>query len=828
MGNTPESSWRAQWGWLCRHDAQIVRRCLFRRSFTLEALHQLCLCISADSRYRAYLDGEFLGAGPAAGDLFHYHYETYGGEQPIVLQPGSHVLAIEVLAYGNEGPLNEMHTRGGLVVEGGLSPVAADSSHKSQHAAQTLCLSTPGEWKVIDDPGFTPAFDGDFFPPSDAERPYPYFWALSFTEHVDRRRSPIGWQAVLYNDAHWSPAVEIGPAVRHTDRRHVWSVPWVLEPSPIAQAEHTAARFARVVSVTPEKPEKQGVFCDAWRALIERDAPLTIPPDAQMTVVLDHGQLTTGFVEVGMIGGRDAQLRLVYAEAFSDNYHKTVRDDPAAGRIEGHSDTVIASGERDLYIPHVWRTYRFVELHVQTRAQPLTLNRLRQTFHAYPLKRLAEFETDHRLSRPFWDKSWRTLRLCAQDHFTDCPYYEQLQYAGDTLIQALMAYNLGGDWRLWRRALRDFDHSRLPIGLTQSRYPSRRMQIIPPFSLMWICMVREYHRHIGEPALIASLSAGMMQVLNWFALHCEQAGPTAGLARAMPYWNFIDWVPEWPAGDPSLHSGFEHARELPSLPVNLQLLQAIDAMREMAEVCELHADERERLGQWSEQIRSAIQRTAWDAERGLFADTPTDEGALQTRRAFSEHANVLAILTGVATPAQCASIETALHNNTSTDAGVSVCSLYFQHYYALAMTQRRRCDRVWRRLEMQWQFIEDNHLSTMPERPDRFRKTRSDCHAWSGWPAYWFVAGVLGIQPDAPAYERIRIEPQLGGLPFARGRAPSPHGAIHVDVAAVDGQWRLRARTPAGAPCTLHAPSGEVIHHNGGELIYEEDAEPNS
>ena len=33
---------------------------------------------------------------------------------------------------------------------------------------------------------------------------------------------------------------------------------------------------------------------------------------------------------------------------------------------------------------------------------------------------------------------WRTQRLCAGDTFYDCPFYEQLQYVGDTRVQALM------------------------------------------------------------------------------------------------------------------------------------------------------------------------------------------------------------------------------------------------------------------------------------------------------------------------------------------------------------------------------------------------------
>ena len=90
---------------------------------------------------------------------------------------------------------------------------------------------------------------------------------------------------------------------------------------------------------------------------------------------------------------------------------------------------------------------------------------------------------------------WRTARLCAVDTYMDCPYYEQLQYIGDTRIQALISYYNSGDDRLARHAIDMMSFSRLPEGITQSRYPTNNIQIIPPFSLLWIGMVSDYYKY---------------------------------------------------------------------------------------------------------------------------------------------------------------------------------------------------------------------------------------------------------------------------------------------------------------------------------------------
>jgi hypothetical protein len=54
----------------------------------------------------------------------------------------------------------------------------------------------------------------------------------------------------------------------------------------------------------------------------------------------------------------------------------------------------------------------------------------------------------------------------------DCPYYEQLQYIGDSRIQALVSLYNSGDDRLVRNAITQMDHSRMAEGITLSRHPS--------------------------------------------------------------------------------------------------------------------------------------------------------------------------------------------------------------------------------------------------------------------------------------------------------------------------------------------------------------------
>ena len=92
------------------------------------------------------------------------------------------------------------------------------------------------------------------------------------------------------------------------------------------------------------------------------------------------------------------------------------------------------------------------------------------------------------------------MRLCSHETYMDTPYWEQLQYVGDTRIQALVTLYLSGDDRLVRNAIQQFDESRIPDGITQSRYPTELPQVIPPFSLFWIGMQHDLWWYGGDRA----------------------------------------------------------------------------------------------------------------------------------------------------------------------------------------------------------------------------------------------------------------------------------------------------------------------------------------
>jgi hypothetical protein len=375
---------------------------------------------------------------------------------------------------------------------------------------------------------------------------------------------------------------------------------------------------------------------------------------------------------------------------------------------------------------------------------------------------------------------WRTARLCAYETYFDCPYYEQMQYVGDTRIQSLISLYVTGDDRLMRNAIALFDQSRIPEGLTQSRVPSSRPQVITTFSLFWIDMVHDYWMHRDDPAFIEARLMGIQAVLDWFE---KRLDAKTGMLGGLPYWSFVDWPDEWPwDNDKHLGGQPDGAAEGGSSIVTLQLVCSLNHAAELFDGFGKKplADHYRELAR---NLRTATRRHCWDEPRRLFADTPE-------RKAFSQHANVMAVLSGCVEGEEAR----ALVERLNTEKGLTQCTQYFRFYLLRAMKAVGLGNQYVSMLQP-WHDMLARGLTTFAERPD---PTRSDCHAWSASPNYEFLATVCGIEPAAPGFKTVKIEPHLGYLKHVQGTVPHPAGDIEVRLNRTEKGIEGEVTLPAG------------------------------
>lgn len=725
----PDRGWTAHWIAHPQDPGTTYGVFHFRKTLELDAAPETFrVHVSADNRYKLYVNGEYVTFGPARGDQLNWRYETL--DLAPYLKAGNNVMAATVWNFAEHRPVAQHTTRTGFILQG--------------HSDRERRADTDSTWTVLANPAYAPI----------PVRLNAYY-VVGPGEAIDAAAYPWGWEGIEGIPEGFVPSRELGVGRPRTSLRKYGGTPaHVLTPRTIPLMEETPQEFA---SVPRRQPENLG--SPGYRGT----EVLEIPARQKVTLLFDQGHLTNAYPVLTTRGGAGATLKLTYAESLVDAAgNKGNRNEVAGKHIIGNSDRILLSGG----VPRTfetlwWRTFRYVQLEVETGDDRLVLERFTSRFTGYPLEEAAAFEAAVPGLDALWEVGWRTQRLCAAENYFDCPFYEQLQYAGDTRIQCLISTYVSGDTRLFKNALQAYRDSKRPFGLTQSRYPSYDPQQIPTFSLVWITMLHDYWMLTPDAETIRELVPETLSVLEWYE---ARMGPD-GLLGPMEWWNFVDWVnfEGWDSGiPPGAETGGSAIISLQYAYTLQKAVALLDAFGYPAQA--------ERFRKRIEQVRQAVWNSCWDSQRGLIADTPA-------KSQFSQHANALAVLTGTLPQDHWRPVmERTLEGETMAET-----SYYFSFYRTEAMGRAGLSDQYLETLGP-WRTMLADGLTTFAEEPE---PTRSDCHAWSASPLYYFLALVLGVTPETPGFATIRVAPKFNGLPKVEGEIPHPKGTVSVRLEQV-------------------------------------------
>jgi len=780
--DSPHRDWHASW---VTHPTAPLREPMvlrFRRALTLEAIPaSYRVRVSADNRFVLYVNGQRVGDGPARGDLAHWRYELF--DLAPLLHVGENLITATVWNWGIFAPVAQMSDRTAFLLE---SEATGDEG-----------ISTPAGWQVEIEDGHR-ALDRSsvdvkaYFASGPGEEInaalYDWDWndAARGVSPVAPAAGPIGansyptvseGQPASHSAANW---VEVASPMRdstNTDTNKASSADmtvdnsWGLVPDALPHMEYAPTDVGKTVRVDVANrgavaPELNGF----------PSAPVTVPVGSHVHILLDRKTLTTAYPILTVSGGKGAQIWLTYSEALYDqDVHKGDRDEVGGRAAHGLKDSFLPDGgKRRVFEPLWWRTWRYLDLDIQTAGDPLTLDSLQARFTAYPFKEQASFQSPDVQLSDIWQISWRTARLDAHETYMDTPYYEQLQYVGDTRIQALISYAVAGDDRLARQALEAFDHSRFPDGLTRSRYPSSLPQTIPTFSLLWIGMARDWWMYRPDDGPALESLPGTRAVMDWFAQY-EQPD---GLLKQLPWWSFIDWVP---------------AGAIPTYDANgescMTTLEYLGALEDAAALEKGLGDplRATRYESRATHVRSGLLSKCWNSVQGLLTEAPG-------RNDYSQQANILGVLYDVVPKERQQSVmrRMLVVDPGTTPTGILSASYYFRFYLARALEHAGMADEYLRSIDP-WRKMLALHFSTWPEVPG---ETRSDSHAWTAHPIYDLLTLVAGIEPASPGFETVRIAPHMGELPSLTATYPHPEGKIRVEYTREGGGLNAKITLP--------------------------------
>lgn len=335
----------------------------------------------------------------------------------------------------------------------------------------------------------------------------------------------------------------------------------------------------------------------------------------------------------------------------------------------------------------------------------------------YPLEEKPDALPLAPLDRSIYDLCVKTLRLCAFEHYVDCPFREQGLYTYDSRNQMLSGYYAFKGYEYAYSNLKLFSMDRRYDKLMSITVPScLNACVIPAYSLYYIFQVREYLVCSGETKLDESIVEKINDVMTVF--HDRKKDGIICNYKGEEFWNFYDWSDNL--------NGYGANREHDGEPdLNINCLYVL-AMEYYMEICRITGmtpvvtDDLDRM-------RKDVFSTYYDEEDGLLS-------LYKGEKIYTQFSNSLAVLSG------CALDKTAEVCKKMIEGKTSECSLSMKPFYydALLKTDDKYADTVLAEIRKNYGYMLRYGATSVWETMESPTDGGSFCHGWSAIPVYYY------------------------------------------------------------------------------------------
>ena len=721
---------------------------MYRRKFTLpEKPERFIIHVSADNRYKLYVNGILAAIGPQGSDWRHWRYETI--DIAPYLQTGDNIIAAEVENWGPDRLFGIMSIRTAFMMQGAT---------QKESVVNTIASSA---WKAKKNDACQPIYPNWIY----AVDVVGGFYATNPGDSITTALYPQHWTSASFDDSSWKQA------------RWIWNISneeeggffWLMKPRTTPQVAQTRQPFKKIA-------RSEGISIPP--GFVKGESQLLIPAQSKVSLLFDYETVTLGFPELIFSGGKNGKITIRYAEnLFNPDRTRGDRNVIEGKQFIGIRDVILPDGsEKFRFSPTWYRAFRFVQIDVETAADPLVLHDYYHMATMSPMIRRAVFECNDPVYKKIDEICWRTAAICTQDNLMSDAYYEQMMYVGDSWVHALINLYMTGDDIWMRNAIEQFDYSRMPDGNITSCYPLKSTFVHPTYSLAWIDMLYDYMMHCNDKDFVRKYVQSIRSTLVWWENNLLDNGLVGKPVGSY----FIDWYNEPPyySGEPP---GSQNGN---SAVVTLYYAATLLHAAALFEYLDLPG-EATIFRNRAEKVKADVIAACWDEEKGMFAERPD-------KKFYDERTSIMAIVAQVFDEAK----QKDLFTRCLDDPTISKPSYYFiaNHFNEMRrLGEGAQIDKV---LTI-WKDLITMNMTTTPERTGS--RQRSDAHPWSGAPSIAFIKVIAGIAPADPEYKSVDIAPSLGKLNFIKASYPHYLGDIKVD---------LRKTKKGGIEGTVELPEG--------------------
>lgn len=492
-------------------------------------------------------------------------------------------------------------------------------------------------------------------------------------------------------------------------------------------------------------------------------------------VLLDFGREMHGGVRLDVpltSSGKPARVRVRFGESVTEamstpNNDHAVHDYEIKVAWMGHTEVGLTG-------------FRFVRIDLLDAEATVNLRAVRAVSLYRDLPWLGSFECSDSRLNDIWKTGAHTVHLCMQDYVWDGVKRDRLVWIGDLHPEAMVISSVFGGHPIVPATL-DYQRERTPLdaqGAGGATGGGAWMNGISSYSLWWIIIQRDWYRRTGDKAYLAAQRPYIEGLLERLAQRLSPDGD-----EKLDGHRFLEWPT---SGDKT------------AIDAGLQALMVL-ALGAIAEMCGV-LDSTE-----------SAHRAATLAERAM----------LRPRQTSSKQATALMALAGMvdAGTANRTILAQDPYRGLSTFYGYYVlearakagdipgCLDLIRNYWGGMLDGGATT--FWEGFELDWLNGAGRIDELTPEGKKDLHADYGDycykslrhslCHGWAAGPTAWLTEWVLGVTPAEPGYAKAYINPQLGGLQWAKGTVPTPHGLIRVECQHnEDGSVDSKVELPKG------------------------------
>jgi len=740
------------------------------------------LRITAASLYRAFVNGQFLGHGPARGP--HGYFRVDEWRLTGKLRPGKNLVAVEVAGYNVNSYYLLKHP----------PFLAAEVESGGQILASTAGEGVHFEGRILTDR---------------LQRVERFSVQRTFTESYRLRPDYDQWR--LDPSAPFQASVcSVVPCGSFLPRRVPYPDFTLRRPLRLLSSGHIQpvgppARLWRSRGLTSIGPNLLGfkeseLEIDPSRELqmlrtelgprLDKQwlAPPSLALGSYSYHIVDFGTNLTGFLSLKVVSRDKTRLILVFDEILSS-------DDVDFKRL-GAAAFVSYQLEPGAYNletiePYTLRYLKLIVLEGGCRLDEIYLRE-----YANPEVWRAHFAaSDERLNRLF-AAGRETFRQNAVDIFMDCPSRERAGWLCDSFFTSRVALDLSGDALVEKNFLENYllpdSFPHLPKCMLPMCYPSDHYSgtFIPNWALWFVLELEEYLERSGDRETIRKFEPKLMCLFDYFKKFRNEDG----LLEKLPSWVFIEWS-----------KANEFVQDV-NYPSNMLYAAALETAGRLYQ--------KPKLMQEAERIREAIRKQSFNGE--FFVDNAVRrQGKLELTRNTSEVCQYFAFFFGAATPSSHPDLWRTICDRFGPDRVKK--NLYPLVYPANSFVGNVLRLELLSRYGKAQQLLDESisYLLYMADRTgtiwENTTPSASCNHGFGSHIVHVLFRDILGLYKVDPLRHTVKLRFNDLPLEWCEGAIPVTDGRISLRWRINGSQLTYRVDVPSGYTVEIENLSGKKL-----------------